>query len=155
MADVAVITRAFSGDTPADVVRAALGSLGPGDYVAFLSYLPASGDVEQAIGGGTARDPAGRRARPPRSASARDTSTQPVSITRAGRTPLLAFVITADDETRTPIPESGYSFSILKRAQALGDFDTLEAHGRRVVRIHVKAGDHAAVVERVFAQALQ
>ncbi len=64
-------------------------------------------------------------------------------------------MITADDETQTPIPEAGYSFSVLKRAQALGDFETLEAHGRRVVRIHVKAGDHAAVVERVFAEALQ
>ena len=153
-ADVAVITRAFSGDTPADVVRAALGSLGAGDYVAFLSYLPASGDVEQAIA--EVRLAIRRSARTPTTFGVGPRYLHSTGqYHKGGPNTLLAFVITADDETQTPIPESGYSFSILKRAQALGDFDTLEAHGRRVVRIHVKAGDHAAVVERVFAEALQ
>ena len=40
-------------------------------------------------------------------------------------------MITGEDETETPIPEAPYTFTPLKRAQALGDFETLEAHDRR------------------------
>ncbi|MEN3337809.1 MAG: hypothetical protein V7647_1485, partial [Acidobacteriota bacterium] len=67
----------------------------------------------------------------------------------------LAFVLTADDASTTEIPESGYSFSVLKRAQALGDVQTLEAHGRRTVRIHLKnAAAAARSIEALFARAL-
>jgi hypothetical protein len=48
----------------------------------------------------------------------------------------------------------GYSFSVLKRAQALGDYQTLDAHGRRVVRIHVTGADAAGSLEKLFAAAL-
>jgi len=65
-------------------------------------------------------------------------------------------MLTADDETQTAIPEVGYSFSTLKRAQALGDTETLEAHDRRTVRIHVKDAAHvSAALERLFADALR
>ena len=43
---------------------------------------------------------------------------------------------------------------MLKRAQALGDYETLEAHGRRVVRLHITRGEPAGVLERVFAEAI-
>jgi hypothetical protein len=67
----------------------------------------------------------------------------------------VAFVLTADDETDTPIPEAGYSFAVLKRAQALGDVETLQSHGRRTVRIHFKSAATAAEnIERLFAAAL-
>ena len=46
---VAVFSNKFSGDVPADVVRSALGRLAAGDYVAFLSYLPADSDARPAI----------------------------------------------------------------------------------------------------------
>ncbi|HUF24781.1 MAG TPA: hypothetical protein VMN81_11675, partial [Vicinamibacterales bacterium] len=53
-------------------------------------------------------------------------------------------VITGDDATETDIPGAGYSFSTLKRAQALGDLQALTAHGRRVARLHVSgAGSNA------------
>jgi len=45
---------------------------------------------------------------------------------------------------------------VLKRAQALGDVETLDAHGRRTVRIHVKDADRAAQsIEALFAAALR
>ena len=45
---------------------------------------------------------------------------------------------------------------MLKRAQALGDAQTLEAHHRRTVRIHVKDAEHAAATsEQLFADALK
>ena len=152
--EVAVVTRAFGGDTPADVVTAALDSLRPGDYVAFLSYLPADSETERVIL--EARTAIRRRSR---AATTFGVGPRYLHSTgqyhKGGPNTLLAFVITNDDETRTPIPEAGYSFSILKRAQALGDFDTLESHGRRVVRIHVKAGDPASALGRLFADALR
>jgi|HubBroStandDraft_6_1064221.scaffolds.fasta_scaffold00046_36 transaldolase/glucose-6-phosphate isomerase len=48
--------------------------------------------------------------------------------------------ITADDGTDVPIPGQPFTFSILKRAQAAGDLQSLRSHGRRVVRVHI-AGD--------------
>ena len=39
------------------------------------------------------------------------------------------------------IPEAGYSFEHLKSAQALGDMQTLRAHGLQVVRIEVDGPD--------------
>ena len=43
---IAVHNRAFAGISPSGVVRAALAEVQPGDYVAFLSYLPADHLVE-------------------------------------------------------------------------------------------------------------
>jgi hypothetical protein len=69
---------------------------------------------------------------------------------------VVAFVITADDETKSAIPEAGYTFSVLKRAQALGDTQTLEAHDRRTVRIHIKnAAEAARTLGDLFAEALK
>ena len=44
---------------------------------------------------------------------------------------------------------------MLKRAQALGDAETLAAHGRRVVRIHLDGGTSMRALQDVFAQALR
>jgi glucose-6-phosphate isomerase len=48
-------------------------------------------------------------------------------------------LLTADDATETEIPEAGYSFSTLKRAQALGDFDALTERGRTVIHCHFES----------------
>jgi hypothetical protein len=46
--------------------------------------------------------------------------------------------ITCEDKQDLPIPGEQYSFGTLKRAQALGDLQSLIAHGRRVLRVHIK-----------------
>jgi glucose-6-phosphate isomerase len=48
--------------------------------------------------------------------------------------------ITGQDQHDIPIPGEPYTFGILKAAQALGDFYSLENHQRRVISIHI-AGD--------------
>jgi glucose-6-phosphate isomerase/transaldolase/glucose-6-phosphate isomerase len=54
------------------------------------------------------------------------------------------------------VPGAGYSFSVLKRAQALGDLQALTAHKRRVARLHVGAAKSpGAVIEAAFAAALE
>jgi glucose-6-phosphate isomerase len=153
-APVAVHSRAFAGSSPADVVRTAVESLQPGDYVAFLSYLPADFDVERELAG--VRLALGQRARV---ASTFGLGPRYLHSTgqyhKGGPGTILAFVLTADDDTDTAIPESGHSFSVLKRAQALGDVQALEAHGRRVVRIHASGAGPAAAIGRLFREALR
>jgi hypothetical protein len=38
------------------------------------------------------------------------------------------------------VPEAPYSFSVLKDAQAQGDFQSLLTHGRRAIRIDLGGG---------------
>ena len=47
------------------------------------------------------------------------------------------FQIIANDQTDFPIPGEDYTFSILKQAQALGDFRALSKRGRRVIGIEL------------------
>ena len=48
--------------------------------------------------------------------------------------------ITAESAKDEAIPGQAYSFGTLASAQALGDFDALKKHGRRVIRLHVPKG---------------
>jgi transaldolase/glucose-6-phosphate isomerase len=71
---------------------------------------------------------------------------------KGGPNTCLAFVITGEDATATPIPGAPFTFAQLKRAQAVGDYQTLEAHDRRTVRIHLDKGvDPVAALNAVFA----
>jgi RpiB/LacA/LacB family sugar-phosphate isomerase len=56
--------------------------------------------------------------------------------------------ITADDADDIAIPGTGYGFSTLKAAQALGDLQALTEAGRRVARIHLK-GKQGARLEKL------
>ena len=47
-------------------------------------------------------------------------------------------LLTAADASATPVPASDYTFSALKQAQALGDFDALVDEGRDVVHYHIE-----------------
>jgi glucose-6-phosphate isomerase len=145
----------FAGASPTAVVKGAIDSIGPGDYVAVLSYLPAEIEVQTAIAEVRLAIRSHTHA-----ASTFGVGPRYLHSTgqyhKGGPNKAVAFVISADDATTTEIPEAGYSFSVLKRAQALGDVQTLEAHGRRVVRIHVKHEREAAqTIERLFADALR
>jgi hypothetical protein len=61
-------------------------------------------------------------------------------------------LLTAPDATTTAVPGTDYSFSVLKQAQALGDFDALVAAGRDVLHFHFDdpGVDCAAAVEHVL-----
>ena len=139
-------------DAPAGDLRVVLGGLQPPDYVAFLSYLPADHRLEEAV----------REIRVAIRGRSRVASTFGVGprylhstgqYHKGGPNTCVAIVLTADDETTTPIPEAGYSFSVLKRAQALGDVEALQAHNRRVVRIDLgRSADPAADLRRLFGE---
>jgi hypothetical protein len=63
----------------------------------------------------------------------------------------LFLLFTAVDDTVTPVPGTEYTFSALKLAQALGDFDALAAAGRHVVHYHIEdpGADYSAALESV------
>jgi len=56
-------------------------------------------------------------------------------------------VLTADVREDVEIPGEPFSFGVLELAQALGDFASLGATGRRALHIHLAAAD-AATVDR-------
>ena len=147
---VALYTNGAGGSTPSDVVRDAIGNLQPGDYVAFLSYLPADAAVERAVAAIRERIRARTRAATTFGVGPRYLHSTG-QYHKGGPNTILAFVITADDRTETEIPEAGYSFAVLKRAQAVGDYQTLEAHNRRVIRLHLTGGDPVEALRRAFA----
>ena len=147
---ISVYSSRFTGGTPADVVRAAIASIRARDYVAWLSYLPADDKVQSAV----ADIRTSIRART-RAASTFGVGPRYLHSTgqyhKGGPNTAVAFVITGEDATETPIPEAPFSFKQLKRAQAVGDFQTLEAHDRRTVRIHFDRGvDPVAGLRSLF-----
>jgi transaldolase/glucose-6-phosphate isomerase len=46
--------------------------------------------------------------------------------------------LTADDTIDFPVPGKKYTFSVVKTAQALGEYQVLVERKRRIVRIHIK-----------------
>jgi len=49
----------------------------------------------------------------------------------------LFILLTAEDGHGPALPANGYDFSTLRQAQALGDFQALQKHGRRILRLHL------------------
>ena len=56
--------------------------------------------------------------------------------------------LTAPDKVDLPVPNHTYTFSILKQAQALGDFRSLATRGRRAIRVDLGA-DNTAGLKRL------
>jgi hypothetical protein len=53
--------------------------------------------------------------------------------------------LVADWGEDVPVPNTNYSFAGLAAAQAVGDYQSLVNHGRRVVRIHLGANPLKAI----------
>ncbi len=71
---------------------------------------------------------------------------------KGGPNNILALQITADTRGDVKIPGEKYSFGELQRAQSLGDWESLRAHQRRALRVHLKRGaDLNALVKEWYA----
>ncbi len=53
--------------------------------------------------------------------------------------------VTADDAQDVAVPGKPYTFGQLKRAEAIGDFESLASHGRPVLRVHLGANVDAGL----------
>lgn len=147
---VSVFSSRFTGATPKDVVRAAIDSIRAGDYVGFLSYLAADPLLESAIGDIRESIRASKHVATTFGLGPRYLHSTG-QYHKGGPNKMVAVVITGEDATATPIPDAPYTFRQLKRAQAVGDFQTLEAHERRTLRIHFDRGaDPISELRRLF-----
>jgi hypothetical protein len=107
----------------------------PARYVAILDYLPP--DPRRAELVSRLRSALRRRAR---LATTYGVGPRYLHSTgqfhKGGPNTGMFLLFTAADATATPVPGAGYTFSTLKHAQALGDFEALVAADREVVHYH-------------------
>ena len=109
----------------------------PGDYLAIMAYVRPTPEADRAL------DDL-RRAVMERQKLATTLGYGPRLLHSTGQLHKhgpntgLFLQITTDDHNDASIPGKGYSFGALAKAQAMGDFRTLQRLGRRVV--HVKGG---------------
>jgi glucose-6-phosphate isomerase len=133
--------RAKSGLPSASVLvalRAHLLSVGNGDYVAFLDYVEETDAIEATLQSirlliRDALHCATTTGYGPRFLHSTG------QLHKGGPDSGVFIQITAGDHMDLEIPGEPYTFSVLKQAQALGDFRSLSAHGRRAIRVDLGA----------------
>jgi len=142
-ANAQFLANAAREQTPAGWLRAHLGRLGKGDYLAINAFLEASPQNAAPL----------QEIREAVRQSFRVATTlgfgprylhSTGQLHKGGPNSGVFLVITADDTESIPIPGRRFGFGVLARAQARGDLDVLAERGRRAVRVHlgpdVKAG---------------
>ena len=106
----------------------------PGDYVALLTYVEETPEVESAI-----QEIRATVRKATRSATTNGFGPRFLHSTgqlhKGGPDSGVFIQITAPDRVDFRVPEAPYTFSVLKDAQALGDFQSLLKHGRRAIRV--------------------
>lgn len=127
-----------------------------GGFVAILDYMPQDAGRDAAV----ARVRAAIRRRT-KAATTYGAGPRYLHSTgqfhKGGTNAGLFLLLTADDATKTTVPDADYSFSRLKHAQALGDYEALCANGRHVVHMHVAdaRADFSAALERLITQTME
>ncbi len=110
----------------------------PGDYVALMAYVAQTEALHAALQ--SWREEVRRRTRAATTLGYGPRFLHSTGqLHKGGADNGLFLQITAADGRDIPIPGEKYGFSVLKGAQALGDFQALKDHGRRVVRLHFDA----------------
>ncbi|HKB68533.1 MAG TPA: bifunctional transaldolase/phosoglucose isomerase [Pyrinomonadaceae bacterium] len=117
-----------------EALRTYCAKIKPGDYVALLAYIEETPDVEAAI-----REIRTNVRKATRCATTNGFGPRFLHSTgqlhKGGPDSGVFIQITAPDKVDFPVPEAPYTFSVLKDAQALGDFQSLLKHGRRAIRV--------------------
>jgi transaldolase/glucose-6-phosphate isomerase len=136
----------------ADAVRSQLDKIKPGDYIAFLNYIEQTPEIDEQF-----QQLRTRLRDITRCATTVGYGPRFLHSTgqlhKGGPNTGVFFQIGAKDKTDFPVPGETYTFSVLKEAQALGDFRALQAHDRRVVKINL-GDDPLSGLERL-AEAIQ
>ncbi len=127
---------ASSSLSVSEALRRHCAKIKPGDYVALLTYVEETAEVESAI-----QEIRATVRRATRSATTNGFGPRFLHSTgqlhKGGPDSGVFIQITAPDRVDLPVPEAPYTFSVLKDAQALGDFQSLLKHGRRAIRVDV------------------
>jgi len=126
-----------------------------GSFMAILDYLPQDAGRSEAIA--HVRSAIRRRTKAATTYGAGPRYLHSTGQFHKGGTNAgLFLLLTGADETTTPVPDADYTFSRLKHAQALGDYEALCANGRHVVHIHIMDAhtNFSAEMERIVNWAM-
>jgi glucose-6-phosphate isomerase len=124
-----------------DAVCSQLKTLKPHDYVAFLNYIEETPEIDRAFQ--QLRTAVRDRTKCVTTIGYGPRFLHSTGQLHKGGPDSGVFIqISADDKVDFPVPGEPYTFSILKQAQALGDFRALSSRGRRVIRVDL--GSNAA-----------
>ena len=145
-------SRAMAPDG-ASTDKAAIASVRAGDYLALLADVP-PGDADWAQGLGDARAVLAQAAEVATSCSYGPRYLHSTGqLHKGGPNTGVFVVIAAEPDADLPVPGQRFSFGVLEAAQALGDFESLDAGGRRAVYVRLPAGDPAALAPVIGALA--
>ena len=123
----------------AEVVRKHLAKAQPGDYMALLAYLEETPEIDAELA--TLRIVLRKLTGCAVTVGYGPRYLHSTGQLHKGGPDTGVFLqITAPDSNDFPVPESSYTFSILKQAQAQGDLEALLAHKRRTIRVDLGAG---------------
>jgi glucose-6-phosphate isomerase len=125
-----------------------LGLLRGGDYFALLAYLPPDREPFDEVlygmrGSLTVRGYAATVGYGPRYLHSTG------QLHKGGANNGVFVIVTADPKEDLPIPDEPFSFGVMEMAQALGDFESLDQAGRRVLHVHLPRRD-VGLLQRVF-----
>lgn len=136
-----------------DYIREFLSQAQPHDYIALMAYLTHSPASDKALTA-SRLDLRGRF---------HDATTlgygprylhSTGQLHKGGSNEGIFIQITGTDMEDLNIPGEEFSFSVLKEAQAIGDLQALENHGRRVMRLHLEEGTDISAVRQILSTAL-
>ena len=132
--EMAVYGAGSTGTSFVDVVRDHLSKAKHGDYIALLAYLEETADIYAALTRLriALREVTGRAVTVGYGPRYLHSTGQ---LHKGGPNTGVFIQITSSDHLDFKVPQSSYTFSVLKQAQAQGDFEALLAKGRRALRI--------------------
>jgi hypothetical protein len=115
-------------------LAAFLDSVSPGDYIAIQAYLPRNDEVDAELQ--SARRKLRERFRVATTAGFGPRFLHSTGQLHKGGPNSGVFIqVVGDDPVDVDVPGKRFTFGELKRAQALGDLESLQARGRRVTRV--------------------
>lgn len=152
MGDQEALSRAGFEGTLESGIRALLGTAHSGDYVAFLAYIPSTGEQEELILNARLAVREALRVATTFAYGPRFLHSTG-QLHKGGSNRGLFIQITADPKQDLPVPGQSYTFGTLIRAQADGDMLALRKHQRRAIRLHIN-GDLSTGAEH-FREAIR
>lgn len=139
-----------------DALRAHLATVKSGDYIALLVYVEETPEIEATLQTIRTRLRDSLRCATTTGYGPRFLHSTG-QLHKGGPDSGVFIQITAADRVDLPIPDEPYTFSVLKQAQALGDFRSLSAHGRRALRVDLGTDALAGLqrLQKLLADALE
>jgi len=125
------------GATVDAAIQSLLGQVRPGDYVALLAYIPPDEEHDRALNSIRLAIRDKHRVATTIGYGPRYLHSTG-QLHKGGPNTGVFLQIVGDDVKDLEIPGERFTFGVLKQAQALGDFQALRNHGRRVLRVQLR-----------------